>query len=51
MRSVDEINENIRVITAINDSTLRITCISDSFKTDKIELLLDSGADMNIIRI
>ncbi|KAL4100898.1 hypothetical protein QTP88_020923 [Uroleucon formosanum] len=48
-RTAGEIQNNVRVIKQMNEE--HITCESDNFEPRNINLLIDSGADMNLIKI
>jgi len=50
-RSIEEIQtgSSVRVITPIKQE--HITCISDKFVKNEIKFLIDSGSEMNIIKI
>ena len=49
-RTVNEINQNhVRVVTNFEEE--HITCGSHNFKPHNIKLLIDSGAEMNLIKI
>ena len=51
-RSVEEIqagSSNVRIITPIEQE--HITCFSDKFVKNEIKFLIDSGSEMNIIKI
>ncbi|KAL4136288.1 hypothetical protein QTP88_007836 [Uroleucon formosanum] len=48
-RTAGEIQNNVRVIKQMNEE--HITCESDNFEPRNINFLIDSGADMNLIKI
>lgn len=50
-RSIEEIQSgsNVRIITPISQE--HITCFSDKFVKNEIKFLIDSGSEMNIIKI
>lgn len=48
-RTAGEIQNNVRIIKQMNEE--HITCESDNFEPRNINLLIDSGADMNLIKI
>jgi len=49
-RTVNEINQNhVRVVTSFHEE--HITCGSHNFEPYNIKLLIDSGAEMNLIKI
>ena len=49
-RSIDEIvSNNVRVVTNIKNE--HINCMSENFKYSPIQFLIDSGSEMNIIKI
>ncbi|KAL4153886.1 hypothetical protein QTP88_001719 [Uroleucon formosanum] len=48
-RTAGEIQNNVRVIKQMNEE--HITCESDNFEPRNINFLIDSGADMSLIKI
>lgn len=48
-RTVNDINNQVRVVTKFDEE--HITCGSHNFKPHNIKLLIDSGAEMNLIKI
>ncbi|KAL4127143.1 hypothetical protein QTP88_011341 [Uroleucon formosanum] len=48
-RTAGEIQNNVRVIKQMNEE--HITCESNNFEPRNINFLIDSGADMNLIKI